>query len=280
VRQFLPPLNALRSFDAAARHQSFTRAAEELCVTQGAVSHQVKALEAELGMKLFNRERKGLVITEAGLDYLAVVQDAFDRIALGTDRLLRRQRSGVMTVTTSPDFAAKWLVGRLGRFAELCPDIDLAFPRRCTMSISPGTLRISRSATGQVTGRASTPSIWVLKSSFRSVAQVSLPAAKASGNPKMFYNFLYSILTTGAIGLGGSHRPGHPAKGSCTGRSSTMQACSSTPRLTVREWRWLAPRWRPPTSSKVAWCARSAPLCDCPTHTGSFVQERRARSQR
>jgi LysR family glycine cleavage system transcriptional activator len=125
VRQFLPPLNALRSFDAAARHQSFTRAAEELCVTQGAVSHQVKALEAELGMKLFNRERKGLVITEAGLDYLAVVQDAFDRIALGTDRLLRRQRSGVMTVTTSPDFAAKWLVGRLGRFAELCPDIDL-----------------------------------------------------------------------------------------------------------------------------------------------------------
>src|SRR6058998_2368060 len=106
----LPPLNALKAFEAAARHESFTRAAEELCVTQGAVSHQVKALEAELGLKLFNRERKGLVITEAGLDYLAVVQDAFDRIALGTDRLLRRQRSGVMTVTASPDFAAKWLV--------------------------------------------------------------------------------------------------------------------------------------------------------------------------
>src|SRR4029077_191012 len=116
MRRSLPPLNALRSFDAAARHQSFTRAAEELCVTQGAVSHQVKALEAELGLKLFNRERKGLVITEAGLDYLAVIQDAFDRIALGTDRLLRHQHSGVMTVTTSPDFAAKWLVGRLGRF--------------------------------------------------------------------------------------------------------------------------------------------------------------------
>ena len=66
----LPPLNALKAFEAAARHESFTRAAEELCVTQGAVSHQVKALEAELGIKLFNRERQRLVITEAGRDYL------------------------------------------------------------------------------------------------------------------------------------------------------------------------------------------------------------------
>ena len=66
----LPPLNALKAFEAAARHESFTRAAEELFVTQGAVSHQVKALEAELGVKLFNRERQRLVITEAGRQYL------------------------------------------------------------------------------------------------------------------------------------------------------------------------------------------------------------------
>ena len=125
MRRSLPPLNALRSFEAAARHQSFTRAAHELCVTQGAVSHQVKALEAELGLKLFNRERQGLVITDAGHDYLAVVRDAFDRIALGTDRLLQRQRSGVITVSMSPDFAAKWLVSRLGRFAEAYPEIEL-----------------------------------------------------------------------------------------------------------------------------------------------------------
>jgi LysR family transcriptional regulator, glycine cleavage system transcriptional activator len=125
LRRSLPQLNALRSFEAAARHQSFTRAADELCVTQGAVSHQVKALEAALGLKLFNRERQGLVITNAGHDYLAVVRDAFDRIALGTDRLLQRQNSGVITVSTSPDFAAKWLVCRLGRFAEAYPDIEL-----------------------------------------------------------------------------------------------------------------------------------------------------------
>src|SRR5499433_3663575 len=121
----LPQLNALKAFEAAARHESFTRAAQELCVTQGAVSHQVKALEAELGIKLFNRERQRLAITEAGRQYLTVVRDALDRIAIGTERLQQRQSSGVLTVSTSPDFAAKWLVHRLGQFAEAYPDIDL-----------------------------------------------------------------------------------------------------------------------------------------------------------
>ena len=121
----LPALNALKSFEAAARHESFTRAAEELCVTQGAVSHQVKSLEQELGVKLFNRERQRLVITESGRQYLAVVRDAFDRLAIGTERLLQRQNAGALTISTSPDFAAKWLVHRLGRFAEAHPDIDL-----------------------------------------------------------------------------------------------------------------------------------------------------------
>src|SRR3989475_333889 len=114
----LPQLNALKAFEAAARHVSFTRAAEELCVTQGAVSHQVKALEVELGVKLFNRERQRLVITDTGREYLTVVRDAFDRIAVGTERLVQRQSAGVLTVSTSPDFAAKWLVHRLGPFSE------------------------------------------------------------------------------------------------------------------------------------------------------------------
>jgi LysR family glycine cleavage system transcriptional activator len=121
----LPPLNAIKAFEAAARHESFTRAAEELCVTQGAVSHQVKGLEAELGIKLFNRERQRLIITAAGRDYLSIVRDALDRIALGTERLLQRQSAGVLTVSTSPDFAAKWLVHRLGSFSEKHPEIDL-----------------------------------------------------------------------------------------------------------------------------------------------------------
>ena len=121
----LPPLNGLKAFEAAARSESFTRAAEELNVTQGAISHQVKALEVTLGLKLFHRERQRLILTEAGRDYLTVIRDALDQIAVGTERLLQRQESGVLTVSTSPDFAAKWLVNRLSRFAEKYPDVDL-----------------------------------------------------------------------------------------------------------------------------------------------------------
>src|ERR1700760_1175717 len=121
----LPSLNGLKAFEAAARSESFTRAAEELNVAKGAVSHQVKALEDSLGLKLFRRERQRLFLTEAGRDYLAVIRDAFDRIDVGTERLLQRQESGVLTVSTSPDFAAKWLVNRLSRLAEKHPDMDL-----------------------------------------------------------------------------------------------------------------------------------------------------------
>ena len=105
----LPPLNALRAFEVAARSENFTRAAEELGVSQVAVSQQVKSLEAVLGLKLFARDGKRLVITSAGKQYLAVVRDALDLIAVGTDRLLQNKPSSVFTVSTSPDFGAKWL---------------------------------------------------------------------------------------------------------------------------------------------------------------------------
>jgi LysR family transcriptional regulator, glycine cleavage system transcriptional activator len=125
MRRRLPSLNALKAFEASARQESFTKAAQELCVTQGAVSQQVKALETELGLRLFRRERQRLVITDAGRSYLEVVRDAFDRLAMGTERLLQRQNAGTLTVTTSPNFAAKWLVHRLGRFSEAHPGINL-----------------------------------------------------------------------------------------------------------------------------------------------------------
>ena len=125
MKRRLPALNALKAFEAAARHESFTKAALELGVTQGAVSHQVKALEIELGLKLFRRGHQRLIITDAGRTYLDVVRDAFDRLAVGTDRLLQRQNAGVLTVSMSPNFATKWLVHRLGRFAEANPNIDL-----------------------------------------------------------------------------------------------------------------------------------------------------------
>src|SRR4051794_4937756 len=100
----LPPLNGLKAFEAAARSESFTRAAGELNVTQGAVSHQVKALEDSLGLKLFHRERQRLILTEAGRDYLGVIRDALDQIAAGTERLLFRQGGGGLSLSTSPCF--------------------------------------------------------------------------------------------------------------------------------------------------------------------------------
>jgi LysR family glycine cleavage system transcriptional activator len=121
----LPSLNALKAFEAAARHESFTTAAGELNVTQGAVSHQVKALEEDLGLRLFIRRRQRLELTDAGRGYLPIIRDAFDRIAAGTEDLVKRQGSGVLTVSTSSSFAARWLVPRLGDFAERHPEIDL-----------------------------------------------------------------------------------------------------------------------------------------------------------
>lgn len=121
----LPSLNALRAFEAAARHLSFTRAAAELNVTQGAVSHQVKALEAELGMKLFHRHRYGLALSDAGQACMPFVRDAFDRLASGFEQVRGRDNAGVLTVSVSPNFATKWLVHRVGRFSEAHPAIDL-----------------------------------------------------------------------------------------------------------------------------------------------------------
>jgi len=121
----MPPLNALRAFEAAARQLSFTRAAEELFVTQAAVSHQVKALEDWLGLKLFHRMGRGLRLTEEGQDYMPVLRDAFDAIEGATERLVHAESEQRLTMSTTDSFAAGWLVQRLKRFRARHPDIDV-----------------------------------------------------------------------------------------------------------------------------------------------------------
>lgn len=125
MRRRLPLLNAVRAFEAAARHLSFTRAAEELSVTQATVSHQVKALEEWLGVELFNRRNRRLFLTEAGQGYLPPLTDAFDQLDDATRRTTRADSSGVLMVSVLPSFAAKWLVPRIGRFRDRHPDIDI-----------------------------------------------------------------------------------------------------------------------------------------------------------
>jgi LysR family glycine cleavage system transcriptional activator len=121
----LPPLNALRAFEAAARHLSFTRAAAELNVTQTAISHQIRALEERLGVRLFRRLPRGLLLTEEAQRYLPPVRDAFDQIALATERLAVAGAGATLTVSVLPSFAAKWLVPRLGLLRAAHPDLDL-----------------------------------------------------------------------------------------------------------------------------------------------------------
>lgn len=121
----LPSLNALRAFEAAARHLSFTRAAGELNVTQAAISHQIKSLEEHLGLPLFRRLNRTMMLTEEGQTLFPAVRDALDGLAEAVERLRARETGGTLTVSTLPSFAVKWLVPRMSRFQDRHPDIDL-----------------------------------------------------------------------------------------------------------------------------------------------------------
>ena len=125
MKRRLPSLNGLRAFEAAARHQSFTRAAEELNVTQTAISHQIKRLEEQLGLRLFIRRNRRLLLTEEAQAYLPALRAAFDQLNEATERLLRRDSQGRLTVSTLNSFATKWLVPRLAGFQEAHPELDL-----------------------------------------------------------------------------------------------------------------------------------------------------------
>ena len=121
----LPPLNALRGFESAARHLSFTHAANELNVTQAAVSHQVKALEQDLGVPLFRRLTRKLALTEEGRVLATAVADAFARIGETAQYLRSDSRQSVLTVSLTQSIGVKWLGARLGRFWQQHPEIEL-----------------------------------------------------------------------------------------------------------------------------------------------------------
>ena len=129
----LPPLNGLRAFEAAARHLSFSRAAEELFVTPAAISHQIKGLEDFLGVTLFNRLTRTVTLTQKAQSVLPLVTDAFDKFDIATRQLKENESSGFLTVTTAPTFGAKWLLQRLGDFSEAYPDITVRLDARNEM---------------------------------------------------------------------------------------------------------------------------------------------------
>ncbi len=121
----LPSLNAMRAFEAAARHLSFSRAADELHVTKAAISHQIKALEEDLGLPLFRRLNRALMLTDAGQTLYPAMTEALGLMSAAVARLKKQDETGVLTVTTLDSVAAIWLVPRLGRFRRSHPEIDV-----------------------------------------------------------------------------------------------------------------------------------------------------------
>lgn len=121
----LPPLNGLRAFEAAARHLSFKKAAEELNVTPAAVGHQVKGLEQFLGMQLFRRLNRALLLTEAGQACLPELREGFGKLASAVETIRARDTQSALTATVAPSFAAKWLIPRLHRFRSIWPEISV-----------------------------------------------------------------------------------------------------------------------------------------------------------
>ena len=134
----LPPLTALRSFEAAARHLSFTRAAKELFVTQTAVSHQVKLLEAHLGAPLFRRSPRKIALTAVGLQWSEELRHVFGRLHDVNRRLNKKKSSSrpVVSVSVIPSFAARWLVPRLGNFRAKFPGCDVRIASTSSSSTS------------------------------------------------------------------------------------------------------------------------------------------------
>lgn len=129
----LPPLNAVRTFEVAARHVSFTKAAGELGVTHGAVSRQVALLEEWFGIKLFRRGPSQLTLTDAGYLYYREVAAIFDRLALASMEVKDRAAPSTLHINAPPTFTMRWLIGHIARFQRKRPDVEL----RLTTSLGP-----------------------------------------------------------------------------------------------------------------------------------------------
>ena len=168
----LPPLTALRAFDAAARHMSFAKAADELSVTPAALSFQIKSLEAHLGTPLFRRLNRAVELTEAGKALAPGAEDGFQTLSAAWRAAQRLQDSHSLTVTAGPAFTAKWLAPRLYEFAQKHPDVELRF------SASLKIMDFARDAIDVAIrfSRSVDPTLWALPLAQEWVAPVMTPA--------------------------------------------------------------------------------------------------------
>jgi LysR family glycine cleavage system transcriptional activator len=169
----LPPLNALRAFEAAARHLSVKKAAIELNVTPAAVSHQIRMLEDYLGVQLFHRYNRALELTDAAGASLPKLREGFDCLVQAVERLRSHVSGGVLTVSAAPSFAARWLMPRLHRFIAAHPEVDVRVSARMRRVSVDGKGDVAERATVEawlddsdiaiLYGRGNYPGLWVKK---------------------------------------------------------------------------------------------------------------------
>lgn len=152
------PLSALRAFEAAARLGSFKQAADDLAVTPTAISHQIRALEEQLGLALFDRQVRKVVLTEAGAQLYPVLRDGFDAFAATLERLLQKRLRAQVSISATNAFTVKWLVPRMASFRAMHPEVDLQLQARTMWWTCAPMPSISPCATGAAPIRAWWPS--------------------------------------------------------------------------------------------------------------------------
>jgi LysR family glycine cleavage system transcriptional activator len=178
MRRRIPALSSLRAFEAAARLRSFKQAADELAVTATAVSHRIRALEDEIGCRLFVRKTRAVELTPEGRSLYSAVREGFDTIASGVERLRQRARP-LVKLSTTPAFAAKWLVPRLAGFQAQHPNIDIhVHASNRPIDLSAGSIDIAiRYGQGRYEGLKST---LLLRDRFAPVASPTLNVTNAA----------------------------------------------------------------------------------------------------
>ncbi len=175
----LPPLNSLRAFESAARWLSFAKAADELNVTPAAVSQQIRLLEDFLGIALFRRMTRAVDLTEEAKTVLPLVTEGFDKLAEAVERLARDQESGLLTVSSAPTFAARWLLPRLPDFSERYPDIDV----RLDASLDTRDFHRDGIDVGIRLGTGHYPGLHVVKVLSENISLVCSPKLQSGSNP-------------------------------------------------------------------------------------------------
>ena len=252
MRRKLPSTGALEAFEAAARHQSFTKAAEELSVTQSAVCRQIAALESFLDVRLFRRTRRGVMLTEAGLDYSRSVGARLDEVERDTLELMARGgRGSSLELAVVPTFGTRWLLPRLPAFQRAHPHVVVHLSSRTRpflFSDTPFDAAIHAGETGSAAWPG-TETRFLMTESLIAVASPAL-AARAPADRRRLGDAAAAAAVDPAVRLAPVLRRPGPGRAAGDGRAAAWSCSRCSPRPPCTAW---ASRWRRRSSCRRNW---------------------------